>query len=69
MKRKSDNFIMGLGLTATLGMLGLFIAAVVGWIMNIITIFHMASLTISGELLIRIIGIFIAPIGAILGYF
>lgn len=39
-----------------------------GWIANIITIFGMENIT-SGEGVIRIIGVFIAPLGAFMGYF
>lgn len=40
----------------------------VGWILNIITIVsHSESMSI-GVLIVRAIGIFVAPLGAVLGY-
>jgi hypothetical protein len=55
-------------LVVALGVIGLWVAAVIGWIMNIFTLYHMSFETITGELIVRIIGIFVAPVGAILGY-
>lgn len=43
--------------------------ALVGWIMNIAKIFGADFAHITGPLILRIIGIFVAPIGAILGWF
>lgn len=40
---------------------------VVGWGLNIIKLF--GADTISGEVVVRVIGVFAAPFGAILGYF
>jgi hypothetical protein len=51
-----------------LGIIGLWVAAVIGWIMNIFTLYHMSFANMTGELIVRIIGIFVAPIGAIMGY-
>ena len=42
---------------------------IVGWIMNIVAIAHANINEISGLLILRIIGIFVAPLGAVLGYF
>lgn len=41
----------------------------VGWIWNIVKIIDTCCAVIDGMLVMRIIGIFIAPIGAIVGYF
>jgi hypothetical protein len=41
--------------------------AAVGWVMNIITLLHTQYLTIAT--IVRFIGIFMAPLGAVLGYF
>lgn len=49
--------------------LGLILAGLVGWIMNIVAIFHMNFTTITGELVLRVIGIFMAPLGSIMGLF
>lgn len=44
-------------------------AAVFGWAWNIVKICDSDFSHITGMLIVRIIGIFIAPIGAVLGYF
>jgi len=47
-------------------------AAAVGWIMNLVAVIHAAGATLSHVtvmLVLRIVGIFIAPLGAILGWF
>ena len=43
-----------------------FIAAVIGWIFNIIAIAD--SVAFSGMLVLRAIGVFVGPLGAVLGY-
>lgn len=51
------------------------IAGIVGWVMNIVTIIGtlMASgdsaITVTGMLIARVIGIFVFPLGGVLGYF
>ncbi len=44
------------------------ILAIVGWVMNIIALCHMDGGHV-GELVVRIVGIFIAPVGAVAGWF
>ena len=55
-------------LFAMLAIIGLWIAGIVGWVMNIITLYHMSFATINGELVLRLVGIFVAPIGSIMGF-
>ncbi|MEG1123095.1 MAG: hypothetical protein RSE62_12925 [Citrobacter sp.] len=46
------------------------IAGFIGWIMNIVTIFHSGPIAEwTATTIVRIIGVFIAPIGAVLGWF
>lgn len=45
------------------------IAGFVGWVMNIIAILHSDFGHIGGMLVLRVIGVFVAPIGAVLGFF
>lgn len=45
------------------------IAAGYGYVQNILKLIHMDVTGITGELLVRAIGIFIAPLGVIAGYF
>jgi hypothetical protein len=46
----------------------LFIGAFYGWVLNIIDIFNSSFSEITGILVLRVIGVFIAPLGAVLGY-
>ena len=51
----------------SLSILLLTLAAGIGWVSNIFTLFNLD--TFSGEMVLRVVGIFLAPIGAILGFF
>jgi hypothetical protein len=44
-------------------------ALAIGWVMNIVAIVNSNFSDITGLLVMRIIGVFIAPLGAVLGYF
>ena len=44
-------------------------AAVTGWILNVVTIAHTGLSDMTGMLILRVVGIFMLPLGAILGYF
>jgi hypothetical protein len=47
----------------------LLIAAIFyGWINNIVILFHSSFATITGELVLRTVGIFVAPLGVVMGY-
>lgn len=48
--------------------LGLVIAIIYGWVANIVTIAQSDLYTITGMLILRVAGIFIAPLGVVLGY-
>jgi len=39
-----------------------------GWLMNLIILWTMPLDPLTGQLIVRIIGIFVAPLGAILGF-
>lgn len=43
--------------------------AFIGWVMNIVELFGMSFSTVTGELVVRIIGVFLFPIGGIAGWF
>lgn len=51
---------------AAIAFFSLWIAAIAGWIMNIVEMF--GDIT-TNELIIRAIGIFVAPAGALMGWF
>lgn len=57
-----------IGLPAALTILALTIAGVIGWVMNIMAIAASDFSHITGLLILRIVGIFIGPLGAVLGY-
>ena len=46
-----------------------FVAAACGWFMNIINLLHNGDVMSTWELVIRIGGVFLGPVGAVLGYF
>lgn len=48
--------------------LTLLVAFVSGWIMNIMAVAGSSFDTITGMLVLRVVGIFIAPLGAVLGW-
>lgn len=58
----------GATLTALLIWLVIAVAAVGGWIANIVKLIGMNLDVISGMLIARAIGVFVAPLGAVLGY-
>ena len=45
------------------------LAGIVGWVMNIFDIVAAVSDPITAMFILRCVGIFVAPLGAILGYF
>lgn len=52
-----------------LTMFGLWVATVVGWIMNIIDLVHTSFTPLTAIAVLRVVGIFIFPLGAVLGIF
>ncbi len=59
---------MRIGIFGALVWLGIVIAGVIGWILNIITIAHTDNLLSTGMGILRVVGIFVPPLGAILGW-
>lgn len=49
--------------------LGLFLAACIGWVLNIIEVVKTISDPMTTLMLARLVGVIAAPLGAILGYF
>jgi hypothetical protein len=45
------------------------LAAAVGWVWNILKLIEMTFDPLTGLLVVRVIGIFIVPLGCIVGYF
>jgi hypothetical protein len=46
----------------------MWIAGAVGWVLNIIAVVHTCCDPLTGVLAVRIAGIFVLPIGAVMGY-
>lgn len=51
-----------------LSVIGIVIAAVYGWIANIISLVHMLDGNVTAMFVARIAGVFVAPLGSILGF-
>jgi hypothetical protein len=49
--------------------IGIIIGGIYGWVMNIVHLVQNEVVWTSGMSIGRIIGIFVAPLGAVLGYF
>lgn len=62
------KFLQGLGILGVLVWLGLICAGIVGWVMNIIAIVHAVSGPLTTLLVVRLIGVLVFPLGAIMGY-
>lgn len=63
------NIRVGLSDTGIIAVLMLVALAAVGWILNIISLMSMELLPLTGFVILKIIGIFLFPIGAIIGWF
>lgn len=46
-----------------------YFALLVGWVMNIVSLFHMLDGPVTAMFIMRAVGIFAAPLGGVLGYF
>lgn len=57
-----------LGIAAIVTWIAIIIAAGVGWIINIVKLAGMPS-DATGEMVLRVVGIFLPPLGVVMGYF
>ena len=48
---------------------GISITAIVGWVINVVSIVHTIDLPLTGMFVLRCVGVVVAPLGAILGLF
>ncbi len=53
---------------AVVGWFALWLALIIGWIMNIVQVVQLASEPFSTLLAVKLVGILVAPLGAILGW-
>lgn len=49
--------------------LSIILAGVIGWVLNIVKLIGMGADPITGLFVARVVGIFLAPLGSILGLF
>ena len=63
---KTEDIGAGVGIIT---LFGIIVAAAWGWGMNIVTLLHGGDAMGTWELVLRVGGVFMAPIGAVLGYF
>jgi len=49
--------------------IGIVIAAIVGWCLNIAEVVHTVDAPVTGMFILRCVGIIFAPVGAFLGLF
>jgi hypothetical protein len=66
MKMKKQS---GAAVIAVIFSVALILIAGTGWVLNIVSIVKSDFAPITGMLVMRIIGVFMAPLGAVLGYF
>ena len=54
-----------------LGAIGVAILAIIGWVMNLVAVINMAldSAPVTAMFILRVVGVFIAFIGAVIGWF
>ena len=58
----------GSGLTFIFIYIALAIVSLAGWIWNIVKLSDLGLDPLTGEVVIRVVGIFVAPLGAVMGY-
>lgn len=63
---KSEKGMAGYILLAWLALCA---AGIVGWVMNIVKLVQMLDGSVTALFIARIVGVFAAPLGAILGFF
>lgn len=64
--KKQDGFTSSEVLSAFFGII--LVLGTIGWILNIVTIFTSMAGPISGVFIVRLVGVIVAPLGAIMGW-
>lgn len=62
-------FFMGLGILGVIAYYGLIILGVIGYVMNIFHIIRSIAGPLDLFLVLRVVGVFVFPLGAIIGWF
>lgn len=65
--KQSGNVMVSFMLFVTFA--AIILGLMAGWVMNLVTLFHSNFTPITGALVLRVVGIFVAPIGGVMGYF
>ena len=60
---------VSLGLVPFLVLLAFLVSMFVGWCMNVYQLFQMIGQPLGTEFALRIVGVFVAPMGSIMGLF
>ena len=64
---KRNKYMTG-GISYLIFMFSLLVFVLIGWVMNIMDLVKM-DLTLTGLCVLKIIGVFIPPLGAVMGWF
>lgn len=48
--------------------LGIWVFCLIGWVLNVVAIWNTIDNPVTAKFILRVVGIFVAPIGTILGY-
>lgn len=55
-------------LIALVAVCAITIGSIYGWVENIVKLLHLTITPVTGEVILRIAGIFVPPLGAVMGY-
>ncbi len=56
------------GLAYYLTIISIWVVMLAGWVLNIMSLWHSIDNPVTAKMIVRIAGIFVFPLGAILGY-
>lgn len=56
------------GLAGIVAILAIAVGGGYGWVCNIIALYHSSFPPFTGQLVLRVVGVFIPPVGAVMGY-
>lgn len=64
----AHNFDAEFGIWYPLTLIAIYLGLIAGWVMNVAAIWNTMDNDITAKFILRVIGVFVFPIGAILGY-
>jgi len=68
MKKMTEKGFTAVELLIALVALAIIPACLYGWAHNLITLYHSTFAPMTGQIVMRIVGVFVAPLGVVLGY-